>query len=76
MGAPHPHVERMSNYPTTIERAYELAKSGDYASVSEVKAKLQAEGRHDVAGQLYGPTMTAALRKLCAEARAARAKPD
>lgn len=61
----------MTHRLTTIERAYELAKSGDCASVSEIKAKLKAERFADVDGQLYGKSIGTALRKLCDAARAA-----
>jgi hypothetical protein len=61
----------MNSRPTTIERAYQLAKSGDCASVTEIKAKLRSEGYTDAPGQLYGPTIQRSLRQLCAEAKAA-----
>jgi len=59
----------MTFRPTTIERAYELAKSGDYANVSDIKAQLKAERFADVDGQLYGRSVMSALRKLCDDAR-------
>ena len=52
---------------TTIERAYELARSGACRTVGEIKARLQAEGYEGVKDRLYGASMTGALRKLCAE---------
>lgn len=52
---------------TTIERAYELAKSGACRTVGDIKARLQAEGYEGVKDRLYGASMTGALRKLCAE---------
>ncbi len=58
----------MNNFrPTTIERAYELARSGACRTVGEIKAKLQAEGYEGVKDRLYGASMTGALRKLCAD---------
>ncbi|MES2033498.1 MAG: hypothetical protein V4466_04925 [Pseudomonadota bacterium] len=60
----------MTQRLTTIERAYELAKSGECATVSEIKAKLKAERFADVDGQLYGRTIMSALRKLCDAAQA------
>lgn len=53
---------------TTVERAYQLARSGECATVSEIKARLRSEGYGDVAGQLYGPTIQRSLRQLCAAA--------
>lgn len=54
---------------TTLERAYELAASGRYATVTDIKKALQAEGYSDIAGQLFGPSISRALRKLCNEAK-------
>lgn len=55
----------MSIRPTTIERAYQLAASGECAGVGEVRSRLQAEGFSNIAGHLYGSTITAALRTRC-----------
>jgi hypothetical protein len=63
----------MIDRPTTIERAYALARSGECAGVADIKAKLKREGYGDVAGQLYGPTLQRALRELCTASRAAAA---
>jgi hypothetical protein len=63
----------MNYRPTTVERAYELARSGEYGGVSEIKARLRAEGLRDVEGQLYGRSIGTDLRRLCTEAQASRA---
>ena len=47
---------------TTIERAFELAKSGKYTSVAEIKQKLQNEGYSLV--QLEGRELAKQLREL------------
>lgn len=57
----------MTFRPTTIERAYELARSGACRTVGDIKAKLQAEGHERVQDRLYGGSLTSALRKLCVE---------
>lgn len=58
----------MSNHrPTTLERAYELARGGGCRTVGEIKQALQSEGFERIQDSLYGPTLTAALRKLCQE---------
>ena len=57
----------MTFRPTTIERAYELAKSGACRTVGDIKARLQAEGHERVQDRLYGGSLTSALRKLCTE---------
>ena len=55
----------MTFRPTTIERAYELAKSGSCRTVGDIKTKLQQEGHERVQDRLYGGSLTSALRKLC-----------
>lgn len=58
----------MSNHrPTTLERAYELARGGGCRTVGDIKQALQSEGFERIQDSLYGPTLTAALRKLCQE---------
>jgi hypothetical protein len=58
----------MNNFrPTTLERAYELARSGSCRTVGDIKTRLQAEGYEGVKDRLYGASLTTALRKLCAE---------
>ena len=53
--------------PTTLERAYDLARSGSCRTVGDIKSRLQAEGYEGVKDRLYGASLTAALRRLCAE---------
>lgn len=53
--------------PTTLERAYELAGSGACRTVGDIKQRLATEGYERVQDALYGPALTAALRKLCQE---------
>ena len=60
----------MNSRRTTVERAYELANSGECTGVGDIKDRLRTEGFSDVPGQLYGPTITSALRRLCETARA------
>ena len=58
----------MSNHrPTTLERAYELARGGGCRTVGEIKQALQSEGFERIQDSLSGPTLTSALRKLCQE---------
>jgi hypothetical protein len=52
--------------PTTLERAYELARSGECRTVGDIKNRLQAEGHERVQDRLYGGSLTSALKKLCA----------
>lgn len=55
----------MTHRPTTLERAYELAQEGRCRTVSDIKQALSAEGFDRIQDSLYGPTLSAALRKLC-----------
>jgi len=57
--------------PSTLERAFELAGSGQYGSISEIRHQLKIEGFHDAATQLYGRSLAAQLRKICLTARTA-----
>jgi len=53
--------------PTTLERAFELARTGDYAGIGEIREALSAEGY--ALSQLDGPSLQKQLRELCANAR-------
>lgn len=57
----------MTHRPTTLERAYQLAREGRCRTVSDIKQALSSEGFERVQDSLYGPTLSAALRKLCQE---------
>lgn len=56
----------------TVERAYQLARSGEYTNVAELKAKLKAESYGDADAQLAGPFIRRQLTKLCNEAVSAK----
>lgn len=53
---------------STVQRAYELAASGECADLKEVKARLSAEKHVNVTGHLHGRSITADLARLCREA--------
>ena len=55
--------------PTTLERAFELARSGSCASVQDIRRRLKSEGFDQVAAHLAGPSLGKQLRRLCEEAR-------
>jgi hypothetical protein len=67
--APLPNGSKMNTRRTVLERAYDLAKTGDCTGVTDIKARLEAEGYGAVEAELYGPTVSAALRRLCLAAR-------
>jgi hypothetical protein len=56
---------------TALERAFEMARSGQYASIAEIKKRLAADG-FSVA-QLTGGTLLRQLRDLIRTAQDARA---
>jgi hypothetical protein len=58
----------MTFRPTTLERAYQLADSGECRTVTDVKKRLQVEGYERIADQLYGRMVTSALRDRCTAA--------
>jgi len=53
--------------PTTLERAFELARSGDFESLSDIRAQLKNEGY--ALAQLDGRSLQRQLRQLCIDAR-------
>jgi hypothetical protein len=54
---------------STLERAFELARSGECASTSEIRQRLKQERYDSVEAHLQGPSITRQLRLLCEEAR-------
>lgn len=52
----------------TVERAFQLARSGRCRTVDEIRAELRREGHDSVEGHLAGLAIRGDLRRLCAEA--------
>jgi len=63
-----PLVHLMSSKPTTVERAYELAREGK--GIQEIGNVLRAEGYSNVVSQLLSPTLRADLRRIARQALA------
>lgn len=55
--------------PNLLERAFALARSGEYATVDLIRAKLRAERFEQVDAHLGAPSLARQLRALCVEAR-------
>ncbi len=55
--------------PTTLERAFTLARSGSCATVSDIRLALKRERHDQVEGHLAGLSIGRQLRSLCDEAR-------
>jgi len=51
--------------PNTIERAYQLAQSGECATIEEIKAILRKEG-YSASQLASAPTLRRTLRQMCA----------
>ena len=61
----------MSNI-STLERAFELARSGDCRVVDDIRKRLKSERYSQVDEHLSGPSIKRQLHKLCIEAQEAR----
>ena len=64
-----PHMESMTAKPTTLERAFTLARSGDFASTADIRQRLKQERYDQVEEHLRGPSINKQLRLLCTQAR-------
>lgn len=60
----------MSHRPSTVERAYELARSGKCLKIEDLVRQLKAEGFEAVEAHMSGSSIRAELRQLCKAARA------
>jgi len=58
----------MNERLTTLERAFQLAKSGECASVAQIRERLKKEGYSDWQSHTKGPSIRAQLNALCAAA--------
>jgi hypothetical protein len=50
--------------PTTLERAFELARSGTFDNVPAIAAALKGERHESVDAHLAGPSIRKDLRRL------------
>ncbi len=57
------------NGPSTLERAFTLARSGECPTLNDIRAKLKAENHDQVDAHLAGPSIKRQLTKLCEESR-------
>lgn len=53
----------------TIERAFELARSGTCADVADIRRALKKEGYSQIDEHLGGQAIRRQLRDICIEAR-------
>ena len=54
----------LPNRPSTVERAFELARSGRCANVPEIVAALKGERHESVDAHLAGPSIRRDLRRI------------
>ncbi len=58
------------NYPlSTLERAFELARSGECSSTADIRARLKQERFDSVEAHLQGSSINRQLRALCEQAQ-------
>jgi hypothetical protein len=57
---------------TTVERAFELARSGSFRTIEDIGRQLKQEQRDSVDAHLSGGSIRKDLRQICAETRTAR----
>jgi hypothetical protein len=65
----------MAPRPTTLERAFELARSGDHAGPETLRRQLFSEGYYDARAQISGRSLRVQLTRICSEA-ASRGPPN
>ena len=58
--------------PSIIERAFELARTGQCGSIDDIRKRLKAEQYSQVDAHLAGAAVRRQLLDLCKEARAGR----
>jgi len=63
--------DRPGEQLSTVERAFELARSGSCGTVDDIRRVLTAERYPSVQAHLAGPSIRRALLALCKAARAA-----
>ena len=63
----------MYDKPTTLERAFELARSGECTGVAQIRVRLRAEGYRDGQPHTSGQSIRKQLDKICVEAQKALA---
>ena len=60
----------MNQSRTSLERAFELARSGTCANIDQVRRRLKAEGHNG--REIESPSLMRQIRELCRLAKQAR----
>jgi hypothetical protein len=66
----------MHETTSTIERAFELARSGSYAAIADIRRQLKIEGFSSVDQHFSAPTLVRQLRALLPAPAPAPASPS
>ena len=61
---------------TTLERAFQLARTGDCTSMNDLAKALKQERHEGVDSQLMGPKLRVQLRTIMMEVRLKRFRPE
>ncbi len=56
---------------TILERAFELARSGEFRTLADIERKLRAERHEGIHSSLASPSLRKQLRQLCLDHRTA-----
>ena len=54
----------MTTTTSTVERAFELARSGEYPAIADIRRQLKIEGFGSVDQHFSGPSLVKQLRAL------------
>jgi hypothetical protein len=60
----------MTTPPTMLERAYQLARTGEFRSTPAIRAQLKREGYAQTHVHIAGRALIQSLNRACAEAQA------
>ena len=63
---PFESLAPMDTHPISLERAFQLARSGQSSSLEDIRLQLRREGLYE---QVIGPVLTRQLRDLISDAR-------
>jgi hypothetical protein len=66
------HGENMNNHTPIIERAFQLAESGECDSFTHIKSRLKSDGYTSIEAGLTGSSLRRQLSAICTAKRAGK----
>jgi hypothetical protein len=60
---------------STVERAFQLARTGSYRTIEEISRQLKEERQEAVDAHLAGSSIRKDLRQICVDTRTLRSTP-